>query len=117
MTAPDLSLETVADLDAALADPSPLMIFKHSTACPVSAHALGEFEAWLAAKGPAPRTALVRVIEERPVSNEIAARLQVRHQSPQAILVAAGSSLWDASHDRVNVDSLTAAAAEAGADA
>jgi len=112
MTAPDVSLMTLDDLDALLADPTPVLIFKHSTACPVSTHAHGEFEAWLGAKGATPRTAMVRVIEERPVSNEIASRLGVRHQSPQAILVVEGRPTWDASHDRVNEESLAAATAE-----
>ncbi len=106
MSEPDFTLNTVEDLDALLADPSPVLIFKHSTACPVSAHAHGEFEAWLETKESAPRTAFVRVIEERPVSNEIAARLGVRHQSPQAILVVDGEARWDASHDRVTREAL-----------
>lgn len=108
MAAPDRTLQTIEDLDRLLADQTPVLIFKHSTACPVSAHAHREFEAWLAAKGPSPRTALVRVIEERPVSNEIARRLGVRHQSPQAILAVAGASTWDASHDRITADALAA---------
>lgn len=108
MTEPDQLLETLDDLDALLADPSPVLIFKHSTACPVSAHAHAEFREWLRDKGPAPRTALVRVIEERPVSNEIARRLSVRHQSPQAILVVEGRARWDASHDRITAEALAA---------
>ena len=65
------------DLDQLLDDPSPLLLFKHSTACPVSAHAFGEFERWLASDAPKPRVAMVRVIEERPISREIASRLGV----------------------------------------
>ncbi len=88
----------------------PVLLLKHSTACPVSARAHGEF-CGLAARrsgaGEGPLFALVRVIEERPVSLALAARLGVRHQSPQAILIRDGRAVWHASHHEV-----TAAAME-----
>lgn len=111
--APHVQLRTLDDLDRLLEDATPVLVFKHSTACPVSARAHAEFAKWLAAPGPHPRTALVRVIEERPVSLEIARRLDVAHQSPQAILVVAGRAVWHASHGWVNAGSL-AANAKAG---
>lgn len=111
---PDVLLETIQDLDQLLQDPSPVLIFKHSTACPVSARAHGEFVSWLARKGAVPRTALVRVIEERPISLALADRLDVTHQSPQAILVVDGKAVWNASHGWINVESLDANASGGG---
>jgi bacillithiol system protein YtxJ len=43
------------------------------------------------------------------VSDEIARRSGVRHQSPQAILLREGKPVWDASHIGITVDSLLAA--------
>jgi bacillithiol system protein YtxJ len=35
------------------------------------------------------------------VSNEIARRLRVEHQSPQAILLYEGAAIWNDSHNRL----------------
>ncbi|MCA0756523.1 bacillithiol system redox-active protein YtxJ [Paenibacillus sp. N4] len=77
----------------------PLVIFKHSTTCPVSANALQEFNNYL---DGAPREdveyALVKVIESRPVSNQIAEDTAVKHESPQIIYIDKKAKVWTASH-------------------
>lgn len=77
----------------------PQLILKHSTQCPVSAAALEEYESYLADK-PAENVEylLVKVIESRPVSNKIAEDLNVKHESPQMILVKNKRKYWDTSH-------------------
>jgi len=77
----------------------PLLILKHSTRCPVSAAALEEFEDYLRDR-PAEGVeyALVKVIESRPVSNRIAEDLNVKHESPQIILVKNKEKYWSANH-------------------
>lgn len=59
------------------------------------------------------RHAIVRVIEERPVSLALAERVGVVHQSPQAILIKAGRPLWNDSHRAITVDALKSAVARA----
>jgi bacillithiol system protein YtxJ len=82
-----------------------VLIFKHSTQCPISDAALEEFNA--ATQNLANTTCgLVLVIEHREVSNIIADVLKVRHQSPQAIVVAGGRSTWMASHWSITADAL-----------
>jgi bacillithiol system protein YtxJ len=49
----------------------------------------------------------------RDVSNAVAARLGVRHETPQAILVRGGKAIWSASHFRVNAASLDKALQQA----
>lgn len=90
--------------------PGLVLLFKHSTQCPVSARAHEEF------LRHAPRAhqrgvalALVRVIEERPLSLEIARRTGIEHASPQALLLRGGEVLWHASHRRVTAEALEAA--------
>ncbi|PTM59979.1 bacillithiol system redox-active protein YtxJ [Desmospora activa] len=85
----------------------PALIMKHSTQCSVSADAYREFETFLAESAPTDVDYLfVKVIESRAVSNQIAADLDVKHQSPQAILVRNGLPLWDQSHWHITQQSL-----------
>lgn len=86
----------------------PLLVFKHSTSCPISAGAHDELDRYLAARSELPvDVAIVHVIEERPVSNAIAETLQIQHKSPQAILVRDGKPVWDESHWRITSEFLT----------
>ena len=100
-------MESIADeaaLEAcwAASEEGPVFIFKHSTACPVSASAKQRVDGVLA-DPPAhcPAVYLVKVIESRAVSNAIADQVGVRHQSPQLILVKDGEAVWDASHHTI----------------
>lgn len=107
----DLSLtplRSLAELDRALdaSHEQPVLFFKHSHTCGISAEALDELRTHLEQNGGAVRYALVTVQTHREVSNAIAARLGVRHETPQAILVRGGKPVWSASHFRVNVTEL-----------
>jgi bacillithiol system protein YtxJ len=107
-------LMSLADVDAVLerSGGRPVLIFKHSTTCPISAGAYREWQAFLA--GPsAVRVdhAWVRVREERPVSLAIAERTGVAHESPQALLVKGGKVLWHASHHAITRRALEAVVA------
>lgn len=110
-------LSSIQMLDELLAGSAgaPVLLFKHSTRCPVSAAALRRAEAWLAARGDAaPAAGLIKVVENRPLSHEAAARLQVTHQSPQAIAVRDGAALWNASHGGITAQALEAAFSNGG---
>ncbi len=94
-------LNTVQDLEAILQESArhPVFLFKHSTACPVSAWAYREFQKYAMDLASQEATlALVRVIEERPLSLEAASRLGVVHASPQVILIREGRPVWHTSH-------------------
>lgn len=86
----------------------PVFVFKHSTTCPISADAWKEFQNYLA-DNPNQQVnyVLVKVIESRPVSNQIADDLGVKHESPQAILVKDQEATWDASHFKITKKALT----------
>ena len=108
-------LHSTHDLEALLAESErrPVLLLKHSTQCPVSAWAHREFQKYVAGLSPAEATAaMVRVIEERPVSQEAAARLGVTHQSPQVILIRGGRAVWHASHYEASETAIQAARAE-----
>ena len=79
----------------------PLLLFKYSATCGTSAEALDELVAHLN-ENPADATyAMVTVQTHRDVSNEIARRLGVRHETPQVLLIRDGRVVWSASHFRV----------------
>lgn len=103
-------LLTPEDLDAALdsSDSQPIALFKHSTRCPVSSAAHRQVMQFLEKHGGEGhvRFYLVKVIESRPVSNAIAERLGVPHQSPQVILVNCKRAYWVESHGRITVAAL-----------
>ena len=90
--------------DAALSAPCG-WIFKHSPICPTSERAEREVERYAAAHPELP-VYRVDVIGDRPVSQSIAARLGIRHESPQAILLVAGRPVWDDSHGGVTAAAL-----------
>lgn len=88
------------------------MLFKHSYTCGVSAEALDELRAHIDDSASSPiEYAMVTVQTHRDLSNAIAQRLGVRHETPQAILVRAGRAVWTASHFRVNAAELKKAIA------
>lgn len=85
----------------------PTLLFKHSTTCPISARAYREFQSYLnGTPNSAADYVLVKVIESRLVSNQIANDLHVYHESPQAILVQNKTAVWDRSHGRITERSL-----------
>jgi bacillithiol system protein YtxJ len=89
----------------ALSNEKPIAIFKHSTRCSVSRFALKQFENQFDS-ADATDTYFLDLIEYRDVSNEIANRFQVVHQSPQVLLIKNGKSVYDASHSDIDARDL-----------
>ena len=86
----------------------PVIIFKHSTQCPISTQAYEEFTDF--AEGYSDVTfGAVLVIENRAISNAIAERFRVRHETPQALLIKDGRVVWHASHWSITLESLSEA--------
>jgi bacillithiol system protein YtxJ len=98
------SLDRLEQLDELLTESQsrPLLLFKHSYSCGVSLEALDEIVDHLNQESLDARYAMVTVQTHRDVSNAVASRLGVRHQTPQAIVVKGGRAVWSASHFRVN---------------
>jgi len=106
MKDPFHALESSSDWEAARAasEETPVLIFKHSSACSVSARAHDEM-ATLATETDLPVYKVV-VQEARPVSNAIEAALDVRHETPQAILLRDGRPTFHTSHFDVTAETL-----------
>jgi bacillithiol system protein YtxJ len=115
---PDLShVQRVDELDLLLAESRerPLLLFKHSRSCGVSAEALDELVDHLNGEALDARYAMVTVQTHRDVSSAVADRLGVRHHTPQAILVRDGRAVWSASHFRVSAEAIRRALEQADA--
>jgi bacillithiol system protein YtxJ len=105
------ALSTAAELDAAVAASAgrPLLLLKHSLTCGTSAYAHEEFEDFLSEAGPPVDACVVHVQSGRAVSNAIAERFGIRHQSPQLFLIVDGRVVWHASHHRITRREIAAA--------
>jgi bacillithiol system protein YtxJ len=99
------------ELDRALAATAerPLLLFKHSFTCGISAEALDELVAHLNERRVDASYAMVTVQTHRDVSNAVARKLGVRHETPQALLIREGRVVWSASHFRVTAKAMEAA--------
>jgi bacillithiol system protein YtxJ len=102
------------DLDRLLAASAerPLVLFKHDYACSISVRAY-----WDMAAVPG-EVSLIDVERQRALSQDVAARLGVVHESPQVIVVRDGQAVYAASHWEISPEAVTRAAhrAEPGAD-
>ncbi|HEX72069.1 MAG TPA: bacillithiol system redox-active protein YtxJ [Candidatus Hydrogenedentes bacterium] len=107
-------INSIESLNAALeaAGDGPVFLFKHSTRCPISSAAYRRVQDYLQTAGDAaPPVYCILVIESRPVSNAIAERFGVAHQSPQAILIKNQRAVWHASHGAIDGPAMTRALA------
>ncbi|MEM9326188.1 MAG: bacillithiol system redox-active protein YtxJ [Bacteroidota bacterium] len=96
-----LALDKQEALDGLLEESKkhPVLIFKHSTRCSISAAALDRLDRqWEEGEMHHVKAYFLDLIRFREVSNLIAERLGVFHQSPQAILLRAGQVTYEASH-------------------
>ena len=102
------SLQGIDELERLIADSQaqPVLLFKHSYTCGISAEALDELIAHLNEENADVRYAMVTVQTHREISNAVSSKLGVRHETPQALLLRNGRVVWTASHFRVNADSL-----------
>jgi bacillithiol system protein YtxJ len=83
----------------------PVVIFKHSTRCIVSRTALKQFENEYDLEDKVDAYFL-DLLEHRDISNEIASRFGVFHQSPQLLLIKDGKSVYDVSHSDIDAGEL-----------
>lgn len=79
-----------------------VIIFKHSTRCPVSRMALKNFENEYDIEEGLAKAYFLDLLEHRDISNEIASRFNVEHQSPQLILIKEGRAVYHTSHSDID---------------
>lgn len=81
----------------------PCVIFKHSLTCPISSMAKNRLErSWDFEEGEVEGYYL-DLLNYRSVSNAVAEKFAVTHQSPQALLIQDGYCTHDSSHLDITV--------------
>jgi bacillithiol system protein YtxJ len=90
----------------AISNEKPVAIFKHSTRCSVSRMALKQFENEFDSSDKV-TPYFLDLIEYRAISNEIATRFGVTHQSPQLILIKEGKAIYNVSHSDIDAEELS----------
>ncbi len=98
-----VSMDQLSEIDAASHE-MPIFIFKHSTRCAVSRMALRQFESHFDI--PAARGYFLDLLTYRDISNAIAARYNLVHQSPQLLLIKDGACIFTESHGEIDAADL-----------
>lgn len=89
-----------------LSHENPVVIFKHSTRCSISRMALKQFENEFTLKDKV-TPYFLDLLNYREISNTIASKFEVVHQSPQLIVVKEGKAIYNASHSDIDAFCLT----------
>lgn len=86
----------------------PVVLFKHSTRCGISKFVLKHFERGITEQDAGDfHFYFLDLIRYREVSDQIADRFDVRHESPQVILISKGHAVYDASHHGIQAHMIT----------
>jgi bacillithiol system protein YtxJ len=101
-------VEDAAALEELLArsHKGPVLLFKHSNSCPISARAYRQMQE---VKVP---VSIVVVQKSRDLSREVESRTGVQHETPQALVLRNGQAVWSASHFDVTSDAVEQAMRE-----
>ena len=101
-----INLEDEKQLDELIAksEATPQVIFKHSTRCSVSSMAKNRLD-----KNDAPSGSnfnFLDLIKHRNLSNKISEYFDVRHQSPQILVIINGKCVYNESHSGISFDEI-----------
>ena len=103
-----VNLERLEELEniKTLSNDKPILIFKHSTRCSISAMAKAKLEREWDLTTDDVIIYYLDLIQFRAVSNEIASLFSVKHQSPQILLVKKGKVTYHESHNSIRLTEL-----------
>lgn len=97
------ALQAISELDEIVKRSltKPQLIFKHSTRCGISKMVMNQFIDNYNLEADADLYYL-DLLSYREVSNEVSAKFQVYHQSPQLLIIKNGITVVHASHGAIN---------------
>ena len=81
---------------------TPQLIFKHSTRCSISRFVLADFISHFTYSSEEFGAHYLDLLNHRDISNVIAERFDIQHQSPQLIVIKKGKAIAHASHEGIN---------------
>lgn len=86
---------------------APVVIFKHSTRCSISAASLNRLERnWDDQKTGNLKAYFLDLISYREISQEISSRYGIEHESPQLLLIKDARCTYTTSHFGINFEEL-----------
>ena len=85
---------------------TPVIIYKHSTRCGISTMAENNLEQGWDQLKPHAKFYYLDLIRYRDISTAIAETFNVRHQSPQILIIKNGRSVYDVSHYDIKVEAI-----------
>ena len=83
-----------------------ILIFKHSTRCGISRMVLKNFENEYNLQDSEIELYFLDLIEYRSISNEIAMKFNVIHQSPQVLVIQNEGVIYHDSHHQISVEAI-----------
>jgi bacillithiol system protein YtxJ len=98
-------IETIEQFEQLLTKEQRVFFLKHSLTCPISARAYQEVDQFLR-NHPGEKGYFLAVQESRELSNYIAQKFGIKHESPQAFLFVNGRPVWHDSHYQITGDRL-----------
>ncbi len=98
------SLKSPEDLDRLVEHSfqQPALIFKHSTTCGISHSVFSKVEQELEQLADKYTLYYLDLLANRSISNEVADRFNVLHQSPQVLVIHQGQAVYNKSHHAIN---------------
>jgi bacillithiol system protein YtxJ len=104
-------IDTLEQFEDVLKQEDQFFLLKHSLTCPISHAAYQEYQKYAGDNQTVP-TYYLAVQDARPLSNEVAEKFEIKHESPQALLIKNGEAIWNASHWKITNRALTNAVSE-----
>jgi len=96
-------LDQIKDLSTG----EPVVIFKHSTRCSISSTALNRLErSWKPEEVKGIKPYYLDLLSFRNISDKIEDEFNVRHESPQLLIIKNGSCVYHASHLGINYEEI-----------
>lgn len=84
----------------------PVIIYKHSSRCGLSAMTENKLEKGWDLLQPRVKLYFLDLIRYREASYSVAERFNVRHQSPQILIIKNGICVFNSSHYEINVETI-----------
>ena len=101
-----LSESSQLDTLIKLSKTKPVLIFKHSTRCGISRMALKSFEKQYDLSADQIELYFLDLLNYRGLSDEIATRFHILHQSPQVIVLQNEKVVYHDSHYQISVEEI-----------
>lgn len=105
-----LTIESLTDIEKAVEDSymenkKAVILFKHSTRCSISSTAKFRLENSLKSNSDF-IVYYLDLLKNRELSNYLAERFSIRHESPQAIVLKNGKCIYHASHLSISINDM-----------